>query len=82
MTQREEAELAVIHRHLDERTDGMKLELLESGISKADHDQFLYERNASSNMPQSISFVETDTVHVFVVRPLSTVDIMFNWKYA
>ena len=79
MTPREEVD---IHRQLDERRDGMKLEVLESGISKADHDQFMYERNASSNMPQGISFMETDTVHVFVVRPLSTVDIMFNWKYA
>ena len=46
MTPREEAErrlLDVIHRHLDERRDGMKLELLESGISEADHDQFLDE---------------------------------------
>ena len=33
--------LDVVHSYLDERRDGMKLELLESGISEADHDQFL-----------------------------------------
>ena len=79
MTTREEVD---IHRQLDERRDGMKLEVLESGISKADHDQFLDERKAPSNMPHGPSFMATDTVHVFVVRPLSTVDTMFNWKYA
>ena len=79
MTTREEVD---IHRQLDERRDGMKLEVLESGISAADHDQFRDERKAPSNMPHGLSFMETDTVHVFVVRPLSTVDIMFNWKYA
>ena len=35
-----------------------------------------------SNATHGRSLIETDTVHVFSVRPLSTVDIMFNWKYA
>ena len=39
-------------------------------------DQFM------SNTTNGLSLIETDTVHVFSVRPLSTVDIMFNWKYA
>ena len=34
-----------------------------------------------SKAPHGLSLIETNAVHVLVVRPLSTVDIMFNWKY-
>ena len=53
----------------------LKAEATERKAPINSEDQFV------SKAPHGLSLGETDTVHVFVVRPLSTVDIMFNWKY-
>ena len=54
----------------------------ESGERKAHSAPSNSDNQFVSKAPHGDSLIETDTVHVFAVRPLSTVDIMFNWKYA